>query len=236
MAQQKSVSATNFDGTQGVAIYDKNPDECPICHRGVNPRVISGVIVGEFHQPGSKLRIVFQCPRSDCHETFFGFYTGRLEGNTFIYDFQKVSPATPAPPNFPDSVIHVSPDFVSIYNQAMASESAELDQIAGIGLRKALEFLIKDFSINQHPTEAAQIRVMNLGPCITKYCDDARLKSAASRAVWLGNDEAHYTRKWINKDITDLKTLIRLSVNWIENVLLTQQYDKEMDPTNLPTT
>jgi hypothetical protein len=234
MAQQKSVSATNFSGTQGVAICDKTPDECPICHRGIDPRVVTGIIVGEFHQPDSKLRVAFQCPRHDCRETFFGFYAGKPQGNTFVYLFKKVAPATPPAANFPESVVTISPDFVSIYNQAIAAESADLDQISGIGLRKALEFLIKDFCINQHPTEIAVIKKTDLGKCINTYCDDTRLKSAASRAVWLGNDEAHYTRKWIDKDISDLKTLIRLSVNWIENVLLTQQYDKEMDPNKPP--
>ena len=49
------------------------------------------------------------------------------------------------------------------------------------------------------------------------------------RAVWLGNDETHYVRKWEDKDISDLKRLIKLTVNWIENNLLTQDYMSTME-------
>ncbi len=234
MAQPKSVSATNFDGAQGSVLYDKNPDECPICHKGMNPRVISAVVLGEFNQPDSKLRIIFQCPLSECHETFFGFYTGRQDGSLVFHDFEKASPSAPPPANFPDSVINISSNFISIYNQAIAAEVAGLDQISGIGLRKALEFLIKDFLIHENPNEAATIKTKFLGACINDDITDANVKACAARATWLGNDETHYVRKWEDRDINDLKTLIRLTVNWIDNVLLTQEYLREMDPSNLP--
>lgn len=48
------------------------------------------------------------------------------------------------------------------------------------------------------------------------------------RAVWLGNDETHYVRKWEEKDVNDLKLLVRLTVNWIDNVLLTKKYIADM--------
>jgi hypothetical protein len=69
-----------------------------------------------------------------------------------------------------------------------------------------------------------------LGTCIKNYIDDKRVQSCAERAAWLGNDETHYLRKWEGKDITDLKTLVRLTVNWLDNALLTKQYEKEMSP------
>ncbi len=42
--------------------------------------------------------------------------------------------------------------------------------------------------------------------------------------------ETHYIRKWEDKDVDDLKLLIRLTVNWIESHILTAQYTKEMKP------
>ena len=104
----------------------------------------------------------------------------------------------------------------------------KLDQVAGMGYRKSLEFLVKDFLITQRPTDEENIKKTMLGACINNYVDDPRIKSVASRATWLGNDETHYVRKWIDKDIEDLKILIKLSVNWIENVLLTEKYTKDM--------
>ncbi|MGO9290312.1 MAG: hypothetical protein ACLQIJ_16385 [Polyangia bacterium] len=42
--------------------------------------------------------------------------------------------------------------------------------------------------------------------------------------------QVHYERRWVDKDITDLKRLITLSANWIENALLTRKYVAEMPP------
>jgi hypothetical protein len=72
---------------------------------------------------------------------------------------------------------------------------------------------------------------MFLGKCIDTYINDLNLKECARRAAWLGNDETHYIRKWEDKDVNDLKTLIRLTVNWIENVLLTEEYISSMTTT-----
>jgi hypothetical protein len=54
------------------------------------------------------------------------------------------------------------------------------------------------------------------------------VKACAKRAAWLGNDETHYVRKWTDKDVRDLKILITLTINWINNVLLTRKYTAEM--------
>ena len=54
------------------------------------------------------------------------------------------------------------------------------------------------------------------------------MRAAAKRATWLGNDETHYVRRWEDKDITDLKNLVRLTVNAVENAILMRQYEKEM--------
>jgi len=128
----------------------------------------------------------------------------------------------------PEQITKTSADFVTIYDQAMQAESAKLDQLVGMGLRKALEFLIKDFLVKEHAEEADEIRRMLLGRCIEKYVDDGKLKMAAQRAAWLGNDETHYERRWDTKDVTDLKRLVHLTENWIDSALVLRQYEDEM--------
>ncbi len=54
------------------------------------------------------------------------------------------------------------------------------------------------------------------------YVDNENIKQRAKRAVWLGNDETHYVRTWIDKDIKDLKLLIKLTVGWIEHAIITE--------------
>jgi hypothetical protein len=89
-------------------------------------------------------------------------------------------------------------------------------QICGVGYRKALEFLVKDYLIKQRPTDQAAIESGALGQCINTYVTDPNIKQVAERAAWLGNDETHYKRLWIDKDVTDLKRLIGLAMHWIE--------------------
>ena len=50
----------------------------------------------------------------------------------------------------------------------------------------------------------------------------------ASRAAWLGNDETHYIRKWVDKDVQNLKSLIDLTIRWIESEIETKQLLTEM--------
>lgn len=140
----------------------------------------------------------------------------------------SLAPRKPAPVSTPPRVAAISPAFVEIRNQVALAETHGLTQLVGIGLRKALEFLVKDYLCSQRPDDAAAIKSTLLGPCIAKYVDDPRLKAAAQRAAWLGNDETHYVRRWEDRDITDLNVLIALSVNWIDCHLLTLEYEKGM--------
>ena len=55
-----------------------------------------------------------------------------------------------------------------------------------------------------------------------------KVKEVAKRAVWIGNDETHYVRRWEGKDIEDLKTLIEITIHWIEMEKLTADYLTEM--------
>ncbi len=69
---------------------------------------------------------------------------------------------------------------------------------------------------------------MFLSTCIDKFVTSPEIKICAKRAAWLGNDETHYVRRWVDKDIENLKELILLTVNWIHSSILTQKYEKEM--------
>ena len=129
---------------------------------------------------------------------------------------------------FTDTIQEVSKEFCEIYSQAMAAEQYSLDQVCGVGYRKALEFLIKDYAISVEVAKQEEIKSSPLAACIERYVDDPRIRSCASMASWLGNDETHYTRRWIDKDLRDLKVLIELTRTWIENVKLTEKYESEM--------
>jgi hypothetical protein len=173
---------------------------------------------------------VFRCTNTKCQELFIGTYTnnGRVGSGRREYELRTVAPFAHEPVAFPETVSGLSPTFVEIYNQAMAAESRSLDQLVGIGLRKALEFLIKDYAVKEFPTKKDEILGTMLGPCITNFISDSNIKECAKRAAWLGNDETHYVRKWEAKDVNDLKLLVKLTVNWIDNEAMTKKYIAEM--------
>ncbi len=123
---------------------------------------------------------------------------------------------------FNKKIISLSPQFDKIYNQALAAETSGLDEIAGLGYRKSLEFLVKDFAIHQHPSDEEDIKKQMLSSCIKKYIDNPQIKTLVERSAWIGNDEAHYIRKQEDRDINDMKSFIQATVYFIGMVLITE--------------
>ena len=199
---------------------DRIPNECPICHTGIVPKKRVGVRRGT-----KEITILFQCVRDDCQSCFISRYV-RDETGRYIY--KGSLPRLPQGTEIPTAVRDISPDFIEIYTQTIAAETYGLDQIMGMGLRKALEFLIKDFAVERRRDEEDRIRSKRLGQCIEDYIDDHRLKGVAKRANWLGDDETHYTRRWEEMDIKHLKTLIKLTVMWIDSILETEKFESLM--------
>lgn len=209
------------------------PDECPVCHRHVVPEQLYVASRGRGQE--DPIEVSYRCTNLKCQALFIGHFRflRKPEGPNVRSDrphfiLSQLKPLEPREPAIPDLVGELSPGFASTYGQALAAEAYRLDQIAGIGLRKALEFLVKDYASSENPDDEAKIEKLPLSSCIEQYVSDPNVKSCAKRASWLGNDETHYVRRWKDKDIEDLKVLIRLSVNWLENVLLTAKYEMEM--------
>ena len=196
------------------------PNVCPICGRTIRPIPVFS------YENYMDLRVVFKCSYEGCDELFLSYYKGimGMGGPTNQFNFVDSKPKACIPKKFEGGIDALSPSFVEIYNQAKYSEELDLDQICGVGYRKALEFLIKDYCKSENPSEVASIEKKLLGKCIAEYIEDQDIKDCSTRATWLGNDETHYVKKWIDKDIEDLKTLIDLTVFWIAKKLTTKKY------------
>jgi hypothetical protein len=118
---------------------------------------------------------------------------------------------------FPKIINTLSPRFQTIFNQALQAENLGLNEITGMGYRKALEFLVKDYCCNQFPEEVDEINRLYLKPCILKYIKDEPIKALAERAAYLGNDHSHYLVIWTEKTLQDLKVMLLKMVDWIEH-------------------
>ena len=194
---------------------DKYPDICPGCGKGIQPIYCYSYGVETWRSYEGFLQVVFRCPREDCRRLFIAKYLNgsRISdtlflSSTFLLDFVEFA-------DFPKSVSELSEMFGKIYNQAKVAEENGLKLIAGPGYRKALEFLVKDYLIKIDPSEKEEIKEKKLGEVI-KLIKEKDIEQCASRAAWLGNDETHYTRKWKDQDLDDLKNLIMMVVNWID--------------------
>ncbi|SDG20826.1 protein of unknown function [Onishia taeanensis] len=174
---------------------------------------------------------VLQCPAQMCKRLIIARYSMKSETEGAINGFYSLSEVVPTglkPVAQHEEIENISPLFVEIFSQAAHAENLGLSQVCGIGYRKALEHLIKDYCVHANPEKSESIQKVQLMNCITSFVKDANVIACAKRATWLGNDEAHYVRKWASQDISDLKVLIELVSNWIVSDVLTKQYIESM--------
>lgn len=152
---------------------------------------------------------------------FFAEYTVTPSKNMDIFEGHlcKVHPAITTISTFSDRIEKISPKFIEIYHQSEIAENTGLIEICGMGYRKALEFLVKDYAIAFNPDNESEIRNSNLSPCISNFIDNKRIKSLAMASAWIGNDETHYTRKHEDYDVGHLKLFISAVVSHIDSEL-----------------
>lgn len=197
------------------------PNKCPFCHQKIIPQSLAG-----HKRQAGKLDVFFKCPDTDCNMSFIGYYNSA--GNNYFNWNGSTSVGSLNIEIFHDSISKISPSFSDIYNEAYQAEQYNLLEICGVGYRKSLEFLIKDYAITNNPEKADQIKKKPLASCIKDYISDERIKEVSKRAAWLGNDETHYVKTWDGKDLSDLKKLIKITLHWIEMEDLTKSIIDDM--------
>lgn len=204
--------------------------KCPICNVFLRPLQLHSVY--KVCNETIYLDNFLFC--TNCNHSFISHY------ESFIYpdgtlpntlSVVSVEPKRFEQYKFDESINNLSPQFVKIYNQALAAEMSDLDEIAGLGYRKALEFLVKDFAIHQHPDSEDEIKRQMLSACINRYIDNPQIKILVERSAWIGNDEAHYVRKQETRDVKDMKSFIKATVYFISMVLITEDA-ASMTPAN----
>jgi len=211
------------------ATLNRFPDGCPLCHYQCSPTPITEHKIPAVGLSGDELEVVFLCPRYECQRLFIARYRWPLSSSRFHgFLLAGMAPVAPQRPVVPPLVAALSPTFVEVLGEALHADALSLQQVAGVGLRKALEYLVKDFCIAQHPDRADEIKALFLARCIDSFISDGRIVACAKRAVWLGNDETHYVRRWETHDVSDLKALLELTVSWIDASLRTDEYLRQM--------
>lgn len=209
--------------TRGGTNYNlsKLPDKCPYCHNAITPNVLFA------HNHHTMLEVTMYCPNESCCKAFIGYYR-MITGSSTVQFLGETTKGTMEGRKFSEKINEISSSFVNIYNQAYIAEQQDLKEICGVGYRKALEFLIKDYVILSLGIDKEKVEKTLLGSVINDFVNDTRIQSVSKRAAWLGNDETHYIRKWEGGNLDDLKKLIDLTVHWIEMEALTSSFEADM--------
>lgn len=195
---------------------------CPCCGVHLSPRILYGILVDYDEDSENKIFLLNFCP--ECDECFISKHT--YNEDEYAYNFHSSAPMSPSQHIFSSNISKLSPNFVRIYNEAFASDQLGFSSICGMGYRKALEFLVKDYIITQNPSLEKVVSSKMLGPCINDYLSDNRLKSLAKASTWIGNDETHYSRKHVDVGVKELKLFINAFVTFIDAELAYRDAEK----------
>lgn len=195
-------------------------EKCTNCNKALSPQKLYSIVIekeDEFY-----IYVADFC--NSCKTVLISEYkANKISDN--VYRQEKLIRTYPEmfeSEYFEKDIEKLSPQFVKIYNQALQAEKIGLDEIAGLGYRKAVEFLIKDFAIHERPNEEDEIRNSWMKVCIEKYIEDKKIQVLAEKSDWIGNDEAHYIRKQEDRDIKDMKRFIKAMVYYIGIILITE--------------
>lgn len=194
---------------------------CPLCKRSIKPHRLAHK---SYRNEDDEwfLSVMYLC--TSCYQSFLTLHKCELGDRYLTYSASILytGPSRYTEQNFEEAIESLSPQFVKIFNQAAEAEAAGLDEIAGLGYRKAVEFLAKDFCIHKYPDKEEEIKTKPLGSCISSYVKSEDIHTLATRSAWLGNDEAHYIRKHTDRDISDMKKFISALVYFIGMSLIVE--------------
>ncbi len=197
---------------------------CPKCLTGSSKNIISGFYSN--NKSGLQISLIRVC--HECGELYFQTYQlaknySDYERNIDLTKFTAVTyPYYQTACKFTEEIKSLSPQFCKIYEQAFSAESENYNEICGMGYRKALEFLLKDYLILTFPEQKTDIEKEFLGDAI-KRITDIKIQNLSKRCIWLGNDECHYIRKQTDYNIADLKLFIKALLTYIESELAYQK-------------
>lgn len=177
------------------------PKTCVHCHEIMTPEIISQSEVYEN-------QVAFLARCSHCQEFFAISYILFRSGGEYCSEIIPYKYSIKINYDAPPELEAFSPNFKEIYTQALTAEAYNLNHVAGIAYRKALEFLVKDFLIKVRNYSADDISNLPLSQAIDKI-DNELICPAAKAATWIANDETHYFKKHEDKSLSDIRNYLR---------------------------
>lgn len=208
---------------------------CPHCGLPMNPNILDTISSDISRLNRGTFGIFVACTNPGCGKYHIqAFYYERDDTFHKINRISRInySYKTLIHNTMPEIVNKTFPAFKIIFDQALQAELLGLDQIAGVGYRKAVEFLVKEYVIHKKPDSSETIKSKFLGKVIDDNLNDfPRLQALSKAAVWIGNDETHFVRVHEDKDLQNMKEFIEASALFISADL---KVDEATEFTNRP--
>lgn len=219
-----------LDTKYGTRITLIEPNICPIC-QVVNRPILKWKEYSMDENDEDSLITLWLCANDSCDKIFIAEHVIKSDNfkfKRFLNGFPK-SPIFPRPilelnNGNPKTIDTLEPSkFIKTYMQSLQAEQSGLDEIAGMGYRKSIEYLVKDWAIHCSPGNKEEIVSSWLTAVIQKYYS-GEIKEILERAVWLGNDQSHYHRLFEDFDIQIIKELIDLILVELDREEKKKQY------------
>lgn len=206
------------------------PNVCPLCSTTLEMSPLFGFYsnCSEICNDLKKPYVALKCPK--CEGVSFATYEC-IEPDLNFFGSESLSsyrlyPAPTIQKEFSEDIKNKYPRFCNVYNEALLAESNQLNEICGMGYRKALEILIKDYAIEKNPDKEEEIKKSMLGKCINDYIKSDKIQALSKASVWLGNDETHYEKRHTGHSVREMKLFIDAVVVTIESDIT---YGKAID-------
>lgn len=214
------VKLNNCD-LETILSIEELPNKCPYCNHFVAPKYLSSFLSKADN--GKDLCAIAFWACNGCSRVFGVTYNlNKLSGARRYYGYPKlVIPPLMERTEVSDDVKSVSPRFAELFTQAEQAKNEGMDELAGMGFRKALECLLKDALIHLGKDEDKVVK-MKLDEAVRAFSDNPRLQKVATEARVIGNDYTHYKAKYTGYDIKMLQQLISITQHWVSMEIQTE--------------
>lgn len=201
----KSINLTNFS----LPLDCEVENCCPFCGTYNDPTKITDLNNIKSDNVLKIFSIIFKT--TCCSKYFVSFYTYNqfMNGKTeHLFTYPNTKPKT-----LPKEFGNISPNFVKMFNQASTAVDLGFVELACIGYRTSIEFLLKDFLIKIRNLDEKTISKMPLANVISHF-EEKEIGISADVVRIFGNDKTHYIEKY-NFDIKQVELYLKFLMDSI---------------------
>ena len=202
-------NANSFNSSYSGMFYEK-PSICPHCGYGTDAPYEHKHVLS-FN---GNLLLCGEVKCTSCGKNFYFICESNKDRTRAPLAY--VYPSLSATEYSNEYLANISERFIDIYNQAIRAEFTGDIELAAIGYRASLEILVKDYAIKELGEPKNIVAEKSLYTAIKDYLKQEDLINTADVIRILGNDYAHYERKYPQHDFELLKAYMEIFLKQIE--------------------